>query len=134
MLIWNSFWIASGLPVPCIDVVNRMFQTFCFLLLPGFSMMGLMSAIEPLRVANRFRGELYRWRLFSQGGDVVQASNGMLLNVDGVLELPHVIRVLFVVVGFESLVHYDHYLVHWLQRCEPELVVFGGIDIGCIVS
>ena len=64
-----------------------MTQTFCFLLLPGFSMMGLMSAIEPLRVANRFRGDLYRWHLLSRDGAAVAASNGMSLNVDGALEL-----------------------------------------------
>ncbi len=31
-------------------------ETIDFLLLPGFSAMGFISAIEPLRVANRFRG------------------------------------------------------------------------------
>lgn len=108
-------------------------QTFCFLLLPGFSMMGLMSAIEPLRVANRFRGELYRWRLLSQDGKAVQASNGMSLNVDDSLELPEESRALFVVAGFEPLAHYDHTLAHWLQRREPELAVLGGIDTGSFV-
>ncbi len=43
-------------------IVNRWFKTNRGL------MMGLMSAIEPLRVANRFRGELYRWRLLSLDG------------------------------------------------------------------
>ena len=52
-------------------------QTFSFLLLPGFSMIGLMSAVEPLRVANRFRGELYRWRLLSLDGGPVPGSNAM---------------------------------------------------------
>ena len=47
---------------------------------------GLMSAVEPLRVANRFRGELYRWRLLSLDGGPVSGSNGMSLNVDGGLE------------------------------------------------
>lgn len=107
-----------------------MAQTFCFLLLPGFSMMGLMSAIEPLRVANRFRGELYRWRLLSQNGNAMQASNGMSLNVDGALELPEETHALFVVAGFDPLAHYDHHLAHWLQRCEPQLTVLGSIDTG----
>ena len=51
-----------------------MTQTFAFLLLPGFSMMGLMSAIEPLRVANRFRPGAYRWQLLSVDGAAVSAS------------------------------------------------------------
>lgn len=108
-------------------------QTFCFLLLPGFSMMGLMSAIEPLRVANRFRGELYRWRLLSQDGNAVQASNGMSLNVDGGLALPDDTHASFVVAGFEPLAHYDHHLAHWLQRRDAELAVLGGIDTGSFV-
>ena len=37
-----------------------MAQDFYFLLMPGFSAIGFISALEPLRVANRFGGELYR--------------------------------------------------------------------------
>lgn len=60
-------------------------ETIDFLLLPGFSAMGFISAIEPLRVANRFRGPLYRWRVLSLDGEAVQASNGMSVNADGAL-------------------------------------------------
>ena len=108
-------------------------QTFAFLLLPGFSMMGLMSAIEPLRVANRFRGELYRWRLLSLDGNAVAASNGMSLNVESGLTLLEETRALFVVAGFEPLAHYDQHLGHWLQRREAELAVLGAIDTGSFV-
>ena len=36
-----------------------MMETIAFLLVPGFSAMGFISAVEPLRVANRFGGQLY---------------------------------------------------------------------------
>lgn len=108
-------------------------QTLCFLLLPGFSMMGLMSAIEPLRVANRFRGELYRWRLLSLDGAAVEASNGMSLNVDTALELPAAGDSLFVVAGFQPLATFDHRLSLWLHRVEREGVTLGGIDTGSFV-
>ena len=37
--------------------------TLSFLLLPEYAMMSLLSAIEPLRVANRLAGrEVYRWQ------------------------------------------------------------------------
>jgi AraC family carnitine catabolism transcriptional activator len=108
-------------------------QTLCFLLLPGFSMMGLMSTIEPLRVANRFRGELYRWRLLSLDGAAVAASNGMSLNVDTALELPAAGDSLFVVAGFEPLASFDTRLAHWLHRLEREGVLLGGIDTGSFV-
>ncbi|MDA7089293.1 GlxA family transcriptional regulator [Pseudomonas sp. SA3-5] len=108
-------------------------QTLCFLLLPGFSMMGLMSAIEPLRVANRFRGELYRWRLLSLDGNAVQGSNGMSLNVDTALELPTAGDSLFVIAGFEPLASFDHRLAQWLHRAEREGATLGGIDTGSFV-
>ena len=61
------------LPPNC--TVPAMSQDFWFLLLPGFSVMGFVSAVEPLRVANRFRGELYRWHLMSlDGGPVLPAT------------------------------------------------------------
>ena len=63
-----------------------MSQDFYFLLMPGFSAIGFISAIEPLRVANRFRGELYRWHVLSADGGPVLASNGMSLNADAALE------------------------------------------------
>ena len=49
-----------------------MSQDFYFLLMPGFSAIGFISAIEPLRVANRFRGTLYRWRVLSLDGGAVE--------------------------------------------------------------
>lgn len=108
-------------------------QTLWFLLLPGFSMMGLMSAIEPLRVANRFRGELYRWRLLSLDGGPVAGSNGMSLNVDAALQLPAAGDTLFVVAGFDPLAHFDQRLAHWLHRIEREGATLGGIDTGSFV-
>ena len=59
-------------------------EDFSFLLLPGFSALGFMSAIEPLRVANRLAGSpLFSWHVFSVDGEPVEASSGMRLMVDG---------------------------------------------------
>ncbi|MBD2840485.1 GlxA family transcriptional regulator [Pseudomonas sp. JM0905a] len=108
-------------------------QTFSFLLLPGFSMIGLMSAVEPLRVANRFRSELYRWRLLSLDGGPVPGSNGMSLNVDGGLDSPPEGNCLFVVAGFEPLASFGPRLAHWLNRAERDGLLLGGIDTGSFV-
>lgn len=110
-----------------------MSQTFSFLLLPGFSMIGLMSAVEPLRVANRFRGELYRWRLLSLDGGPVQGSNGMSLNVEGGLDAPPEGDCLFVVAGFDPLAEFSPRLAHWLNRAERDGLLLGGIDTGSFV-
>ena len=63
-----------------------MSQDVYFLLMPGFSALGFISALEPLRVANRFRGEPYRWHILSADGGAVLASNGMSVNADAALE------------------------------------------------
>ncbi|TLX53864.1 GlxA family transcriptional regulator [Stutzerimonas nosocomialis] len=103
-----------------------------FLLLPGFSMMGLMAAIEPLRVVNRFRGESYRWRLLSVDGASVQASNGMSLNVDARLDTI-LGGSLFVVAGFEPLAAYGPGLARWLHQADHAGATLGAIDTGSFV-
>ena len=54
-----------------------------FLVLPEFSYLGLLCAIEPLRIANHFRSESYTWRLLSVDGGPVVATNGMMLQTEG---------------------------------------------------
>lgn len=107
--------------------------TFWFLLLPGFSMMGLMSSIEPLRVANRFKDELYDWRLLSVDGGPVQASNGMSLNVESALDHDDRPHTVFVISGFEPLGGYSQPLSAWLHRLDREGVVIGAIDTGSFI-
>ncbi|MBF8729419.1 MULTISPECIES: GlxA family transcriptional regulator [Pseudomonas] len=104
-----------------------------FLLLPGFSAMGFISALEPLRVANRFRGPLYRWRVLSLDGGAVQASNGMSVNADGVLGEGEAARMLLIVAGFEPLACYGVQLHQVLRRLDHEGVLLGGIDTGAMV-
>lgn len=110
-----------------------MSEDFYFLLLPGFSAIGFISAIEPLRVANRFRGELYRWQVLSLDGGAVQASNGMSVNVDGALEPLKKGATLLVVAGFAPLKFVTPAMDHWLRRLDLEGVMLGGIDTGPVV-
>ena len=47
-----------------------------FLLTPTFSILAFMSAVEPLRVANRFSGRaLYSWHVFTGDGAPAVAAN-----------------------------------------------------------
>ena len=110
-----------------------MAQDFYFLLLPGFSSMGFISAIEPLRVANRFRGELYRWHVLSPDGGAVPASNGMSVNAEGGLEGIKAGATLLVVAGFDPLAHVSPALIQWLRRLDADGVNVGGIDTGSFV-
>src|SRR5690606_3720893 len=110
-----------------------MSQDFYFLLMPGFSSLGFISAIEPLRVANRFRGELYRWHVLSCDGGAVLASNGMSVNAEAGLEVLNAGATLLVVAGFDPLAHVTPALKHWLRRLASEGVTLGGIDTGSFV-
>ena len=110
-----------------------MSQDFYFLLMPGFSAIGFISAIEPLRVANRFRGELYRWHVLSVDGGAVLASNGMSVNADAALEPLKRGATLWIVAGFEPLKFATSALERWLHRLDHEGVTLGGIDTGSVV-
>jgi len=110
-----------------------MSQDYYFLLLPGFSAIGFISAVEPLRVANRFRGELYRWHVLSLDGGPVLASNGMSVNADAALEALGPGATLLVVAGFEPLKAVTPALQQWLRRLDHNGVSLGGIDTGAFV-
>ncbi|MGE3149684.1 MAG: GlxA family transcriptional regulator [Pseudorhodoplanes sp.] len=58
-------------------------RSILFVVLPGFSLLSLTSAIQPLRVANRLRGRpLYEWRVAARSREVVRATNGLLIGPD----------------------------------------------------
>lgn len=110
-----------------------MSQDFYFLLVPGFSMMGFVSAVEPLRVANRFGGELYRWHVLSADGGPVIASNGMSVNADAALEPLKKGAVLWVMASLEPLRYATPALLQWLRRLDRDAVTLGAIDTGSFV-
>jgi AraC family transcriptional regulator, carnitine catabolism transcriptional activator len=56
-----------------------------FVLFPKFSMIALYGALEPLRVANRFAGQVFSWRFVSLDGGPVAASNDIPVSVNGSL-------------------------------------------------
>jgi len=68
-------------------VAELRYATFNFLLQPEFPMNALILASEALRIANQNSGrELFRWRLVSESGDPIRASNGMWIAVDSDLD------------------------------------------------
>lgn len=112
---------------------ERAARAFHFLLLPEFSMMGFVSALEPLRVANRFKKDAYQWKILSWDGQAVQASNGMSLNVDGALREATAIETLFVVAGFNPLQYYHRELGDCLRQWERSGATLGALDTGAFL-
>ena len=102
-----------------------------FLLMPRFSMMAFVSAVEPLRVANRLAGRpLYRWEIVSADGAAVTASNGMALVADRGTGGPAVYAKLVVCAGFEPESAYDQKIAAWLRRANgaPPVGPLGQLD------
>jgi AraC family carnitine catabolism transcriptional activator len=108
-------------------------REFHFLLLPEFSMMGFVSALEPLRVANRFQKDAYQWKILSWDGQAVQASNGMSLNVDGALREANGIQTLFVVAGFNPLQYYEREMGDCLRQWDRSGATLGALDTGAFL-
>jgi transcriptional regulator GlxA family with amidase domain len=105
-----------------------------FFLVPQFSMMAFFSAVEPLRVANRFGGRpLYSWHIVSRDGAPVPASNGMVLIAEtGLAQAPH-FETLIVCAGFEPLRGADRGVLAWLRRLDRRGADLGTLDTGCYV-
>lgn len=104
-----------------------------FLVFNGFSMLGLFSAMEPLRVANQLRNDLYSWHFLSLDGQSVKASNGMDFNVDHAIEDVSELPTLFICAGFNPEKACTPELLSWLRARAAESIILGGIDTGSVI-
>ena len=106
-------------------------QGIGFLLVPRFSMMAFVSAVEPLRVANRLAGRpLYRWEVVTRDGAAAHASNGMALVATRSIAEPGAYARLVVCAGFEPEAGYDEAVGAWLHRLARRGVALGAMDTG----
>ncbi|MBR8209307.1 GlxA family transcriptional regulator [Burkholderia cenocepacia] len=95
--------LAPQAPVPVDRTLAKVASAshFVFLLVPNFSMIAFVNALEVLRIANQLSGKpLYRWSVISVDGRPVPASNGLTLSVD-VPEAPGPADIVFVCAGNE---------------------------------
>lgn len=106
-------------------------ESFVFLLVPGFSMMSLASAVEPLRSLNRLAGkDAYRWTLASLDGSGVEASNGITFDAKPYPEAIEQALYLFVCGGLRiKEANEKRYMAALRQGARRGLTV-GGISTG----
>jgi len=104
-----------------------------FLLLPNFSMIALYSALEPLRVANRFAGELFSWRFASVDGNAVVASNGIPVSVSAALKSSGRPNLAVVCASYDHQQSITPDLRAALRKLDVAGVWLGGLDTGPIV-
>lgn len=105
-------------------------QDVTFLLLPAFSYLSLMAAVEPLFVANWLaERRLYRWHILSRDGRPVTASNGLQAPVDGGLALGGRHDAVFLLASFDPRQHSrDARLAAWLRRAARYGAELGAIE------
>src|SRR3712207_6387997 len=92
---------------------------FGFLILPGFSLMALSAASEPLRAANRLAARsLYEWYLISPNGEAVSSSSGFRLQPDGGLDLMVRFDAVVIVASLNVSEYYETTVFKWLRQQE----------------
>lgn len=103
-----------------------------YLLVDGFSMMAFVAATEPLRIANRIAERpLYGWRVVSETGAPIAASNGMRVLPDISLDQATPAARFAVCSGFLNRAPLSEALRRRLCVLGGAGVTLGGIDTGC---
>ncbi len=108
-------------------------QPFHFLPVPGFSMIGLMAAMEPLQVANRYHENLFRWHFLSIDGRPVAASNGIPFDCESSIEESGQLSTLILCAGFHPEKVCTASFLSWLRVRASEGTILGGVDTGSII-
>lgn len=109
-----------------------------FLLVREFSMLSVVSAVEPLRAANRLLGRnSYAWRFYSSDGAAIAASNGMAVNVSGgladIVREAGAIDYLFLCAGLDHDPPGRARLHAALHRCARAGLVLGSLSAGAFI-
>ncbi|HET8728857.1 MAG TPA: GlxA family transcriptional regulator [Alphaproteobacteria bacterium] len=112
---------------------TRSTQRIGFLLLPKFSMLALVCALEPLRVANRFAGPLYSWHLVSDDGRPVTASNSVPMVVEGRLSEARDLSMLIVCASYDPEAAVTAAMLSQLRQLSRFGTALGSLDSGCFV-
>lgn len=106
-----------------------------FLLVPEFTVIALASAIEPLRIANRYlpAASRYVWHTISVDGTDVRDRNGIVIRVDHAYARAPRLGTLVVCADLRPERFLTPALLRWLQRCDRDGVTLGGLDTGSVL-
>jgi transcriptional regulator GlxA family with amidase domain len=109
-------------------------ERFVFLLLENFTLIAFAGAIEPLRIANRMaERSLYDWRVVTETGGPVTASNGVVLQADGGLTDLGREAVILVVGGLKVKQAISRPILTWLRREARRGLPIGALCTGAQV-
>jgi transcriptional regulator GlxA family with amidase domain len=110
-----------------------MARDIAFLLIPRFSMIALFSALEPLRVANRFAGEVFSWRFASMDGMAVAASNGIPVSVTAGIDGIGRPDVAIVCASYDQEAGMHRPVFNELRRLARNGTLLGAVDTGAFL-
>lgn len=96
-------------------------------------MIALFSALEPLRVANRFAGEVFSWRFVSMDGEAVAASNGIPVSVSAGIEAIGRPDALIVCASYDHEAGMARPVFNELRRLARNGTLLGGVDTGAFL-
>ena len=109
-------------------------RRFGFYLVPKFSFIAFINALEVLRIANRLgEGVPYSWTVVSLDGEPVPASNDMVAMVDGPLKDSGPLDALFVCASFDPHRYCDREALAHLRRLGRHGTHLGGLCTGAYV-
>jgi transcriptional regulator GlxA family with amidase domain len=99
-----------------------------FLLIPQFTSISFASAVESLRIANRYVDQKYQWHVLSLDGKPVPDSNGIRLMVHGSVHDFDQIGTLLIIADLNPRQYAQPDLVNRLRQLSRRGVALGGID------
>jgi transcriptional regulator GlxA family with amidase domain len=110
-------------------------KRYVFLLIPGFSPLGMTCAQEALALANRFVGgkRYYDWLLLSADGGPVTAWNGVQVMVDDSLCELRRDDTLIVCAGVAAAEGASKPVLNWLRRETRKGIDYGGLSSGAYI-
>jgi transcriptional regulator GlxA family with amidase domain len=109
-------------------------QRVGFFLVPGFSMMALSAATEPLRAANRVSGhDVYSWHLLSVDGLEVSSSSGFRLVPEFSIGERGELALLIVVSSLDVTEFHDQRVFAWLRRLAQSNCRLGAVSTGTLL-
>jgi AraC family transcriptional regulator, glycine betaine-responsive activator len=104
---------------------------YAFLTLENYSMIALVNAVEPLRMANIITGQrAYEWSIATLGGEPAAASNGLDLSPTVPLESLSRLDILFVCGGVDVRASVTPTILAALRRAAERRVALGALCTG----
>jgi AraC family transcriptional regulator, glycine betaine-responsive activator len=121
-----------GVPVPSPKAANwRPMRSVGIYIAPQFSMISLMCAIEPLRVANEALGRpFFSWELISRDGGRVRAVNGLDLMTHKSISDGCRFDMMMVCASYDLKSACDSRVLAWLRRLARHGFPIGAVDTG----